>query len=148
MKKKDPCIYNKDVKFFNNIDISATTVHTQSENRKERKLKKKKAVFLRDYERKIIMEENGQFSSNEDEDNAKENAEVKICTYTQEQQEIKDSFKHALKEEYENIDEDIEFLKVKEKTEDDNQEVPLIMFFHHYSIVLFAKINLFFNNIL
>lgn len=128
MKKKDPCIYDKDVKFFNNIDTSGTIEHTEVENRTEKKLKKEEAIFLRDYERKIVMERNGQFSGSEDEDNAKENTEVKIDTYIKEQQEMKDSFKHVLKEEPEDTDEDTELLKIKQKTEDDKQEVSLIMF--------------------
>ncbi|XP_032674778.1 protein KRI1 homolog isoform X2 [Odontomachus brunneus] len=119
LKKKDPCIYDKDVKFFNNIDTSGTREHVETENRKEKKLKEK-AIFLRDYERKIVMERNGMFSGSEGEDNTEEN--TKVHTYTKEQQEMKDSFKHALKEESEDTDEDADFLKIKQKTEDDKQE--------------------------
>ncbi|XP_014489220.1 PREDICTED: protein KRI1 homolog [Dinoponera quadriceps] len=119
LKKKNPCIYDEGVKFFNNIDISGTAEY-ESENKRKDKLKKEKAVFLRDYERKIVMEGNGQFSSSEDEDN-KQNAKIKIHTYIEEQQEMKDGFKHVLKEESD-TDEDTGFLKVKQKTEDDKQK--------------------------
>ncbi|EFN86438.1 Protein KRI1-like protein [Harpegnathos saltator] len=116
LKKKDPCIYDESVKFFDTIDESECI---GPKNKKEKKSKKKKAVFLRDYERKIIMEGHGQFSSSENEDNTKENDKIKISTYMEEQQEMKNDFKHALKED---TDEDTDFLKPKQKTEDDNQE--------------------------
>lgn len=55
MKKKDPKIYDKNVSFF--ID--------QKENQnEEKKLKreKEKPMFLRDYERKLIIERGGKLS--------------------------------------------------------------------------------------
>lgn len=129
MKKKDPCIYNQNVKFFDNIDKPGTTEDAVTEEKPKKKLNKDKALFLRDYERKIVIERNGQFSSSEDEDDVTKKTATKTLTYVAEQQELKDSFKHALKDDDEA--EDVDLLTIKKKTEDEKQKVTI--YFNDYS---------------
>ena len=119
MKSEDPSIYNE--KVFNDIEKPGTLESTEAKEIKKKKLKKEKPISLRDYERKIILERDGRFSSSEDED-AKQRAEFKTSTYVQEQKELRDSFKHALKDEDEKDNED-DFLKIKQKTEDEKHKV-------------------------
>ncbi|KAL0116065.1 hypothetical protein PUN28_011134 [Cardiocondyla obscurior] len=117
LKSENLSPYDEKIKFLNNIDKPGTSESTETEDKEKKKLKKEKPLFLRDYERKIILERDGRFSSSEDEDDAEQKAESK--TYVEEQKELKDSFKHALKDEDENEDDDNGLLKIKEKTQDE-----------------------------
>lgn len=127
LKKKDSCIYDEDIKFFNNS--SGTTEHTESENKIGRKLKKEK-VFLHNYEHKFEIDRNGQFSNNEDEDNTKE--KITIHCQVGEEEEIKNPFKHV-KEESEDTDNEDNELVIQTK-EDRELEVILITFSLFYAI--------------
>lgn len=87
LKNKDPRIYDENFEFF------------QKQNEKESNLnkpkkKKEKPMFIKDFERQIILEKGGQISDDE------ENNQPETLTYTQEQQELKDNLKQAL----ENVD--------------------------------------------
>lgn len=113
MKKKDPLIYDKKTTFFNNIEDQANEAEKNDEQKKK---KKEKAMFLRDYERRIITEREGKYSDTEDEI---EIEQKKDPTYIEEQRLLKESFKKALNDE----DEDIELLKPKEKSETEKQQV-------------------------
>lgn len=111
LKKKDPLIYDKKTTFFNNIEDQANEAEKNDEQKKK---KKEKAMFLRDYERRIITEREGKYSDTEDEI---EIEQKKDQTYIEEQRLLKESFKKALNDE----DEDIELLKPKEKSETEKQ---------------------------
>lgn len=115
LKNDDPRIYDKDVNFFSDTVKSGTS--EGAEGRKTEK-KKEKAISIRDYERNIILERNGRYSSSEDEDDTKQN-KIKIPTYIEEQKELKDSFKTALQDDDENDD----LLTIKQKTDDEKQKV-------------------------
>ncbi|CAH1113712.1 unnamed protein product [Psylliodes chrysocephalus] len=80
LKNKDPSIYNNSVSFFND-----------SSQAKVKKKKKEKPVFLKDYERNLILEKGGVLSDDEE-----EVERPKSPTYNQEQSQIKESFKNAL----------------------------------------------------
>lgn len=130
LKSENPSVYDEKVKFFNDIDFNdidkpGTSESAKVEEKEKRKSKKEKPLSLRDYERKIILERDGRFSSSEDEDDVKQKAKSKIPTYVEEQEELKDSFRQALKYE----DEDENLLKIKQKTEDEKQKVLLIFTF-------------------
>lgn len=56
LKNKDPSIYNNSVSFFND-----------SSQAKVKKKKKEKPVFLKDYERNLILEKGGVLSDDEEE---------------------------------------------------------------------------------
>lgn len=116
LKKKDPNIYNQDVTFFN--DTNKVQESYYEKKRSSDKSKKEKAVYLRDFERDIIVKREGKFSDSEDEDTLRKNkAEVERVTYKQEQEEIKESFKDALRDE----DED-DFLKPKSKSQKEKEK--------------------------
>ncbi|KAJ8686689.1 hypothetical protein QAD02_022483 [Eretmocerus hayati] len=110
LKNKDPRIYNKSIKFFNEKESEDTHSKTQSKSKKE------KTLSLRDYERKIITERQGKFSDSEDENEA--NNVEHNPTYVQEQEELKNSFKTALLQEEDQDD----LLKPKTKTEEEIQK--------------------------
>ncbi|KAI4489497.1 hypothetical protein M0802_011032 [Mischocyttarus mexicanus] len=112
LKKKDPLIYDKKITFFNNVEDE---VDEADQNGEQKKKKKDKAMFLRDYERKIITEREGKYSDSEDEIQAEQK---KGPTYSEEQRLLKESFKKALNDE----DEDEELLKPKEKSQTEKQQ--------------------------
>jgi len=53
LRKKDPKIYNPEVRFFNAEEEPSTS---------QEKKKKEKPIYLRDYERKLIVERGGVLS--------------------------------------------------------------------------------------
>ncbi|PSN58002.1 hypothetical protein C0J52_08099 [Blattella germanica] len=56
LKKKDPRIYDKDTAFFNDTPVASTQKQAKNPKNDE------KPMFLRDYERKIIVEREGKLS--------------------------------------------------------------------------------------
>lgn len=120
LKNRDPKIYNQDVTFFNETN-KAQEVHGE---KKKQKVKKEKAVFLRDYERNIIVERDGKYSDSEDETELRKNEEgAKQITYVQEQKQLKESFKNALQIKEAAEEEEGDFLKPKAKSESEKQKV-------------------------
>ncbi|XP_076620763.1 protein KRI1 homolog [Colletes latitarsis] len=118
LKNKDPKIYEQDVTFFDDTN-KAQELH--SEKKSTVKSKKEKAVYLRDYERKIIVEREGKYSDSEDEDMLKKNKrEINKFTYAEEQKQLKESFKDVLYGEEE--EENVELLKPKSKSESEKQK--------------------------
>ncbi|XP_076763290.1 protein KRI1 homolog [Xylocopa sonorina] len=111
LKNKDPTIYNQDATFFDETN-KAQELHIE---KKKEKTKKEEAVFLRDYERKIILEKEGKLSDSEDESTLRKNEEeeARKITYAQEQMQLKQSFKAVLHDEEEEDD----LLKPKTKSE-------------------------------
>lgn len=124
LKSEDPSTFDEKVKSFN--DISKPGISENAKMKEKGKSKKEKPLSLRDYERKIILERNGQFSSSEDEDNTKQKVKSETPTYMEEQKQLRDNFRHVLKDEDE--DEDNDLLKIKQKTEDEKHKVFLIYF--------------------
>nr|CAD7444775.1 unnamed protein product [Timema bartmani] len=61
LKKKDPCIYDKDTKFFEEYKSTLK----QDGASEEKSKKQEKSLFLRDYERKLILEKGGKFTDDE-----------------------------------------------------------------------------------
>ena len=107
MKSKDPKIYQKDIKFFENT--------TEQDTKKEKK-KKEKHLSLKDYERKLLLERN---EFGDEENSSLENKQHKP-TYVEEQQKIKEAFKEALVDENED---DTELLVKKDKSEEEIKKV-------------------------
>lgn len=58
LKKRDPCIYDEKVSFF----AAANSTQQHGKNTDVKINDKKKPVFLRDYERTLIVEREGQLS--------------------------------------------------------------------------------------
>lgn len=93
LKKRDPCIYDEKVSFF----AAANSTQQQGKNTDVKINDKKKPVFLRDYERTLIVEREGQLS--EDEDGGNEcsgRVRPQSPTIIEEQNLIKESLKEAL----------------------------------------------------
>ncbi|XP_015775470.1 PREDICTED: protein KRI1 homolog [Acropora digitifera] len=114
IKKKDPKIYAKDVKFFHDDDSSSSEEGSKKEN-----MKLKKPIYLRDIERKELLEKGSEaFLDDEETDEDKMDKGRTSPTYVEEQKQLKESFKKALQADDDNDDDDDnnDFLKVREKT--------------------------------
>uniref|UniRef100_A0A6P7GKN9 Protein KRI1 homolog n=1 Tax=Diabrotica virgifera virgifera TaxID=50390 RepID=A0A6P7GKN9_DIAVI len=83
LKNKDPSIYKKDVTFFSKKETDV----------KVKKKEKDKPMFLKDYERNLILEKGGVLSDEED-----ENDRPRTPTYNEEQNHIKESFKNVMED--------------------------------------------------
>ncbi|XP_071152404.1 protein KRI1 homolog isoform X2 [Mytilus edulis] len=114
LKKRDPKIYQKDVKFYHSDDDTDS-----NEGPSSSKVKGKKPVYLKDYERKVILEKGGKLVDESDSDE-EENFRQKP-SYYEEQDEIKQSFKSAF-EDSGSESSDPEFLTKKVKTEKEKVE--------------------------
>ncbi|XP_057692992.1 protein KRI1 homolog [Corythoichthys intestinalis] len=87
LKKKDPKIYQKDAKFYSedspNTDVKPSTSKS-----------KVKPMYLKDYERKVILEKEGKYededSDSDDEEVAKRLERASSPSYMQEQKQLKE----------------------------------------------------------
>jgi protein KRI1 len=105
IQAKDPRVYENSTKFFD--ESSAVAVATDKKSTKEKK------ITLKDYERKILLE-NGGFV-----DEYEEGATGK--THRQEQEELRDAFKYAADSDDENDEEGYGFLTKKDKTSEEKE---------------------------
>lgn len=138
LKSGNPSTYDEKITSSNDIDKPGTSESIKVEEKEKKKSKKEKLFSLRDYERKIILERDGRFSSSEDEDDTRQ--KVKSKTYVEEQKELRDSFRHALKDE---DNEDNDLLKIKQKTEEEKHKVLLILtFFYNFTVYVLLCIML------
>ncbi|KAM4037155.1 LOW QUALITY PROTEIN: protein KRI1 homolog [Anomaloglossus baeobatrachus] len=99
LKKKDPIIYKEDVTFYKEADPSASN---QSKSSKE------KPMFLKDYERKVILEKAGKYEddeSSDEDDQFLQDQRARSPTYMEEQRQIRESFRQFV-EDSENDEED------------------------------------------
>lgn len=86
LKEKDPKIYDKNLKFFDEPgDSSAQGV----------KEKKPKALTVKDYERKVLLEKGGIYVDDEEDDET-EDKRPQSPTYVEEQKSIKNEFKRLI----------------------------------------------------
>ncbi|CAH1976235.1 unnamed protein product [Acanthoscelides obtectus] len=108
LKSKDPRIYDKNATFFTD-EIVGTSVKVTKV--------KDQPMFLKDYERKLILEKGGVLS---DEENEIERP--KSPTYVEEQNQIKDSLKKALDEVDDNDNEWGGLFKQRTKTKEDKDK--------------------------
>lgn len=88
LKNKDPRIYDENVRFFDdeNNDSTKNTIKNSTKNRKS-------SVYLKDYERNLILEKGGILS--DEEDNHADNTD-QSPTYVEEQQQAKEKLKNVL----------------------------------------------------
>nr|CAG4644785.1 EOG090X05XL [Leptodora kindtii] len=100
LKNKDPSIYTTDKKFFSHKELVPPV-----------KIKKEKAMFLRDYERKNILENNVEAGE-------EHIPEVKVPTYHEEQEALKKGFQSVM----DGSDSDGEDLLVVRKKTDKEKE--------------------------
>nr|CAD7570168.1 unnamed protein product [Timema californicum] len=100
LKKKDPCIYDKDTKFFEEYKSTLK----QDGSSEEKSKKQEKSLFLRDYERKLILEKGGKFTDDEEEDSSNVNKKRPPSpTLVEEELAIRDSFKNVLNDDDEDV---------------------------------------------
>ncbi|XP_056263536.1 protein KRI1 homolog [Pseudoliparis swirei] len=95
LKKKDPKIYQADAKFYSE---NASTGDEKPSTSK----KVEKPMYLRDYERKVILEKEGKFEDEDDSDDEEEAARrlerAASPSYIQEQRELKDGFRKFIQD--------------------------------------------------
>lgn len=118
LKNKDPKIYEKNISFFEDTN-KAQNIKSEKKKCGDKK-EKMKPVFLRDYERQILLQNGGNFNDNEEGQSQNSKQKDKL-TYVEEQQHLKDSFKSALTDDNDDVENE-DFLKPKSKTEIEKQQ--------------------------
>ncbi|KAJ8406855.1 hypothetical protein AAFF_G00297710 [Aldrovandia affinis] len=92
LKKKDPKIYQHDATFY-----AAQESAGDSDDQPSTSKKRVKPMFLKDYERQVILERGGKYEDDDDESDEEEAAKrmerAASPSYMQEQRELKESFK-------------------------------------------------------
>ncbi|XP_051796865.1 protein KRI1 homolog [Acanthochromis polyacanthus] len=94
LKKKDPKIYEKDAKFYSE---EASTSDAKPSTSK----KAVKPMYLKDYERKVILEKEGKYEDDDDSDDeeaARRRERAASPSYMQEQKELKESFRKFIQD--------------------------------------------------
>ncbi|XP_055844952.1 protein KRI1 homolog [Episyrphus balteatus] len=115
LKSKDPTIYDKNTRFFDGVELEV------GQNKKQAPAK---PVTLKDYERKIILEKEGKFeddSENENE-NYEENERAASPTYVEEQRRLKDEFRKVIDAENSDDEEFGGIFKKRVKTKEENEK--------------------------
>ncbi|XP_008328968.1 protein KRI1 homolog [Cynoglossus semilaevis] len=94
LKKKDPRIYEKDARFYSEGEPS-------SEEKPSTSKKPVKPMYLKDYERTVILEREGKYEDDEDSDDeeaAEQRERAASPSYIQEQQQLKESFRKFIQD--------------------------------------------------
>nr|XP_018916870.1 PREDICTED: protein KRI1 homolog [Bemisia tabaci] len=116
LRKKDPKIYDSNVKFFNDEPSEA---NKESETgKKDKKKSKKESMSVRQYETKLLLEHGPEFVE-KDEDEA-DIQEPSSPTYIEEQKVLKENFKKIL-DASDSEDDSEGLFKVKEKHKEEKE---------------------------
>ncbi|KAL3868697.1 hypothetical protein ACJMK2_041474 [Sinanodonta woodiana] len=123
LKRKDPKIYQKDFKFYHESENEDE--ESSDSDKKKKKSKKEKPLYLKDYERKVLLEKGGILNDSDEEEEEKEremeNEAVKNPNYFEEQEKIRQSFKATLETDTSD-DEDILVERKKTMNEKEKEE--------------------------
>ncbi|XP_014668877.1 PREDICTED: protein KRI1 homolog [Priapulus caudatus] len=114
LKSKDPKIYDKDAKFYESDDDAAP-----SDGRNPRRdRRREKPMYIRDYNRHIILDKQGQLSEEESSDDADDHLieRPRSPTFVQEQRQLKESFKNVVASDSDSDGGEGDLLRVREKT--------------------------------
>ncbi|KAM9780431.1 protein KRI1 homolog [Neosynchiropus ocellatus] len=97
LKKKDPKIYQQDAKFYSDASSSDVKPSTSKATIKP--------MYLKDYERKVILEKEGKYEDDEDSDGdddeeeaVKRRERAASPSYIQEQKQLKESFQKFIQD--------------------------------------------------
>ncbi|KAH8364320.1 hypothetical protein KR084_005889 [Drosophila pseudotakahashii] len=105
LKSRDPRIYDKGTRFFD----ESSSEEEDKDGESSKKKKKSKPVTLKDYERKVILEHNGKFESSDEEQQEKEQEELQRAqspTAVEEERRLKAEFRSVMNQEDEGEDEE------------------------------------------
>uniref|UniRef100_A0A8C2F1R6 Protein KRI1 homolog n=1 Tax=Cyprinus carpio TaxID=7962 RepID=A0A8C2F1R6_CYPCA len=123
LKKKDPKIYQKDARFY-----TEETSASGSDDQPSTSKKSEKPMFLKDYERKVILERGGKYDDDEKDEDDSDDEEVSrkmqkraaSPTYIQEQKELQESFRKFVQDsDDEDSDGDRQLLTRRTKTQEE-----------------------------
>ncbi|XP_012808562.1 protein KRI1 homolog isoform X2 [Xenopus tropicalis] len=121
LKRKDPRIYQEDVTFYSNEGESASG---------QSKAAKEKPMYLKDYERQVILEKEGKYEDEEDseEDDDLQDQRARSPTYLEEQKQIRESFRTFVEdsdnEDGEGTAGNLLTRRIKTKKEQEDEECP------------------------
>nr|XP_048687398.1 protein KRI1 homolog [Caretta caretta] len=89
LKTKDPRIYEKDATFYSQANSLSESGREVAPKRKE------KPMYLKDYERKVILEKEGKYEEDEEDEEAAAERQKRAASqsYVEEQKRIKESFR-------------------------------------------------------
>ncbi|RHZ78788.1 hypothetical protein Glove_156g13 [Diversispora epigaea] len=126
IKSKDPKVYNPNSNFFSEEEMKSAW---QSWLNKKQQKDEKKPIYLKDYQRQILLEDGGDISNEEEEDDDMTKSKLEISsskiglTPVEEERKLKDEFKAAVSEFDGNDDNDDDdgddFLVKRQKTDDE-----------------------------
>nr|XP_039260442.1 protein KRI1 homolog [Styela clava] len=117
LKNKDPAIYDKSKKFYEEHESD------ESSEPGEKKKKNVKPMFLKDFERKVILENEGKFLEDDEEYKRQQEKRETSPSYQEEQLKLKEDMKHAISvADINENDEDGEDLLVKRNKSKNEKE--------------------------
>ncbi|CAH1242971.1 Hypp7014 [Branchiostoma lanceolatum] len=119
LKSKDPRIYQQDINFYDE-DKKAGSSKAEGKGKKP----KEKPMFLKDYERKVLLEQGGVPSDEESSEDESTLKQPMSPSYYEEQEQIKQSFKLAGNDDDEEEDDSllVERQRTQEELEEDERD--------------------------